>query len=417
MKKQIFLLLIVLFSINSFSQILFEKGYYINNEGNKIEGLIKNIDWQNNPTNFEFKSSELAQSETIKIESAQEFGTYNFNKYTRHTINIDRSSEFLNNISQEKNPKFILETLFLKVLIEGNANLLQYTDKSLNRYFFSVNKSDLTQLVYKSYENEDRKVLKNNEYKQQLFNSLKCDNISTSTLLSVDYNKKDLVKIFKKYNTCSNSENITYEEPKVKRDIFNLTIRPGIAFTSIKIENTSSSLSNYNFSFNNKSLFKIGLEAELVLPFNKNKWSFITEPTYQNVYKAEDYIQSGRQRMSVTYKSFQIPIGIRHYFYLNNNSKLFLNGIINFDIVSNDSKFILEEGRYLFPQPYSFDNPILLEESKISNTTSFGIGLGYQYKNKYSTEIRFIPSKNILATNHWDTKHNSIIISLGYTIF
>ncbi|WP_445721743.1 tRNA modification GTPase [Flavobacterium sp.] len=416
MKKQIFLLLIVLFSINSFSQILFEKGYYINNEGNKIEGLIKNIDWQNNPTNFEFKSSELAQSETIKIESAQEFGTYNFNKYIRYSINIDRSSEFMNNISQEKNPKFILETLFLKVLIEGNANLLQYTDKSLNRYFFSVNKSDLTQLVYKSYENEDRKVLKNNEYRQQLFNSLKCDNISTSTLLSVDYNKKDLVKIFKKYNTCSNSENITYEEPKVKRDIFNLNLRPGINYSSLELDNVY--VDRYDLKYTNQVDIRFGIEAEFILPFNKNKWSVIVEPTYHN-YKNEGFILNGAQRVTVNYKALELPIGIRYYMFLNDKSKIFVNG--SFFINNSGKSNILFEQGSVNGSNYNFENPRTLQEIPIKTSINYGFGVGYKFKNKYSIEYRFHTRRRILeipsTSNPWDTKYNISSFIIGYTLF
>ena len=80
MKKHFSLFLIFFKCMTFYSQINYEKGYYINNEGNKIEGLIKNIDWQNNPTYFEFKTSELAEGQTIKIESAKEFGVYKFRR-------------------------------------------------------------------------------------------------------------------------------------------------------------------------------------------------------------------------------------------------------------------------------------------------------------------------------------------------
>ena len=53
MKKQILLLLTTILSLNSYSQINFDKGYFINDSNQKVDCLIKNIDWKNNPTEIE----------------------------------------------------------------------------------------------------------------------------------------------------------------------------------------------------------------------------------------------------------------------------------------------------------------------------------------------------------------------------
>ena len=68
-------------SFNSYSQISFEKGYYIDNDNKKINCLIKNIDWMNNPTEFEYKLPENDNSKRITIRSVKEFGVYNSSKY------------------------------------------------------------------------------------------------------------------------------------------------------------------------------------------------------------------------------------------------------------------------------------------------------------------------------------------------
>ena len=77
MKKQLLFLLTIILSFNCYSQISFEKGYYINNSYQKTNCLIKNIDWKNNPT--------------------------------------DRSSEIMDDLNNDKNPTFKEEKLFLKV--------------------------------------------------------------------------------------------------------------------------------------------------------------------------------------------------------------------------------------------------------------------------------------------------------------
>ena len=59
MKKQLLILLIFISTFNSYAQTSFEKGYFINNEGQKTDCLIKNIDWKDNPTEIKFKYTEI----------------------------------------------------------------------------------------------------------------------------------------------------------------------------------------------------------------------------------------------------------------------------------------------------------------------------------------------------------------------
>ena len=45
-------------SFIGFTQIRFEKGYFITNYGKRIDCFIKDIDWKNNPTKFDYKLNE-----------------------------------------------------------------------------------------------------------------------------------------------------------------------------------------------------------------------------------------------------------------------------------------------------------------------------------------------------------------------
>ncbi len=58
MNKNVFVVIaIIILSVNGYSQISYEEGYYVDNSSQKINCLIKNIDWKNNPTKFEYKMS------------------------------------------------------------------------------------------------------------------------------------------------------------------------------------------------------------------------------------------------------------------------------------------------------------------------------------------------------------------------
>ena len=105
------------------------------NNNQKINCLIKNIDWGNNPTEFTYKLSENSELNKKTIKSVKEFGIHNSSKYVRSSVKIDRSSNKVDELDNERIPTFQEEELFLKVLVEGKSTLYSYADASLSRYF------------------------------------------------------------------------------------------------------------------------------------------------------------------------------------------------------------------------------------------------------------------------------------------
>ncbi len=216
MKRLSLLILITIICSNIYSQISFEQGYYINNSGQKINCQIKNIAWKNNPTIFEHRLSTDNESKKATIESVKEFAIDSISKYIRATVNIDRSSENVAILSTIRSPIFKEETLFLKVLVEGDATLYQYKDKDITRYFYKKDSSKIEQLIYKSYKTKDDKIIKNNSFRNQLWNNLKCSTIKSDIVEHLDYKKSDLINYFVKYNEDKNGTYISYEENQHK---------------------------------------------------------------------------------------------------------------------------------------------------------------------------------------------------------
>ena len=117
MKKQFITTLILLYSLTTLAQIKFEKGYFISNDGTKTECLIKNIDWENNPSRITFKLNENSIPKEITINEIEEFGIDDISKYERHTVSIDVSSQNLISLEKKVSPTFEEMQLLLKVLI------------------------------------------------------------------------------------------------------------------------------------------------------------------------------------------------------------------------------------------------------------------------------------------------------------
>jgi len=396
MKNYLLLILIPILSSNIYSQISFEQGYFIDNSGQKINCQIKNIDWNSNPTEFEYRLSIDNESKTATIKSVQEFGIDNISKYIRSTLDIDRSVENINTLSYDRKPIFKEETLFLKVLVEGKASLYQYKDGRLTRYFYNKESSSIEQLVYKSYKTDNNKIGKNNRFKNQLWNDLKCSHFKINMANSLKYKKADLIDYFAKYNECNNSTYINYQE-KQKKDLFNLSFRPGVNISTLSIQNSLSN--SRNTDFGNELAFRFGIEAEFIMPFNKNKWAIIVEPTYQ-YFKSEKELTN--QNVKAEYTSTELPIGVRHYFFLNENSKFFINGSFIIDLNSNNSKIIFESGTDL----------------KIKTRNNLAFGLGYKHNDRYSLELRYQTSREILNDFvFWFSDYQTFSVIFGYSIF
>lgn len=412
-RKKLLWVLTIFLSFNCYSQISFEKGYFIDNTNQRVNCLIKNVDWKNNPTEFKYKLSENSEVIKATIKTIKEFGINNISKYIRSSVNIDRSSDNFNNLSNDKNPIFQNKTLFLKVLVEGKANLYQYVNNRLRRYFFNKDNSNIEQLIFKRYKITEKNNGENNRFRQQLWINLKCPNFKISKIKNLEYTKSDLIPFFIKYSECQNNESISFE-PKQKLDLFNLTIRPRLNNSSFKI--LSSPFNLRSTDFGNKVGLGIGVEAEFIIPFNKNKLAIAVEPTYQSFKSKKTTsvttVSGGILNSNINYNSIEIPLSLRHYFFIKKNSKIFINASYIFDFGSNSSiEFTRKDGSLL--------NSIDIEKK---NNTAFGIG--YKQNDRYSLELRYITKKDIIglttfnaAGTTWNSEYETLSIIFGFSLF
>ena len=366
--------------------------------------MIYDIDWKNNPTEFNYKLDENAEVKTETIQNAIEFEIDAGSKYVRATVEIDKSSDDVKTIGKERNPAFKTETLFLKSIIEGKASLYYYRADNLKRYFYSKDNSPITQFVYKRYRNEANEIAKNSYFKQQIITEFSCNTINQSEIELLNYNLEDLERLFTKYNQCQNITAINYNT-KPKRDLFNLAIRPRVDFNSLSISSNNSSLKGVNFG--NQTKFGVGLEAEYNIRYFNNRWSIIVETSYRSFKSEKKYDESavvdGSLTAKIDYSSIEVPIGIRHTFFVNESSKIFLNAQLIYNI---DFKPTLV---YYRADGSEFDN------LDVNSGRNYAFGAGYKFRNKYILEFRYQTSKNILDRYYlWTSEYNTMSIILGY---
>ncbi|MEM5566022.1 outer membrane beta-barrel protein [Psychroserpens sp. AS72] len=398
--------LILFFSLFATAQIQYEKGYFISNNGSRTECLIKNIDWKNTPTEFSYKINENSSTEAASIEQVSKFEIYNQCIYIRANVEIEVNTTTVNKLDYNDKLELKTQQVFLKILVEGKSNLYMYKDANSKSYYYKLEDNDIKILKYKEYINKNNQIAKNQEYKSELWNNLKCNSIDMNLIKNLHYTESDIKDFIVNYNTCMNDLTYTFINKK-RENVFNIAIRPGISFSEASIDTPGGNSSIINdLSFDKETSIRFGVELEYIFPFNNGKWSLILEPTYE-YYKTEKTYNSTPNSIivrpetaNVDYSYINFPLGIRHYSYLNTNSRIFINGSAVFNIPFNSK--------------IDFSNNVY----DIDNVLNLAFGLGYSYKNKFSFEARLSVERELLDKYVTTSgKYKSVSLIFGYTIF
>jgi hypothetical protein len=418
MKKLSCLLLLVSNCI--IAQINFEKGYFIDNNGEKKECLIKNEDWKSNPEMFYYKTDENAQPNEKTIQSVKEFGIDAFSKYERHEVLIDTSGSDIARLSITKEPEWSKKTLFLKLIVDGDAKLYLHVSRIGRRYFYSYKGSAIEQLIYKEYYNNNKKeyVYQNKNFQQQLWNNVKCTNIPKTRIAKVDYKTNSLIKYFYEVNSCDGNTLVTSAATTPKSSgSTNFKIKGGMNFSKLDLEYYNGQ-NTLPVDFEKKVGAKIGVEVEYVLGFNRNKWSIFYEPTYQSYASEAEKVFSPylTTKWSLDYKYIDHYFGFKHYMFLNDEAKISLSTGVVYKQPLGNKVLKVEEDKSPDPSdpyPDATDRDYSLD---IESRLGLMIGLGFSYK-KSDLEIRYSQPDILQQYFNVHTRFNTISIIYGHKIF
>lgn len=372
MNKLLFYLAIILFSVQAYSQINFEKAYFIDKNDVRTDCFIRNNDLYKSPKSFIYKlNEEDSNFITANIDNVKEFVINNKIKYVKCLVKIDMSTANLNKLSESSEPEWEEKTLFLRVLIEGGATLFEYKDEFVRRYFYKLNDAPIEQLIYKKFfvkNSSETNSAVNNDFQKQLWINMNCGNETTKKVMKLEYNTSNLSKYFEEYNNCRNY-NYTNYIGKATTGSINFKLKGGINLSTLENSDTKRAKTEY---FGDKLFPRFGAEFEYVTPFNRNKWSVYVELTYQiHNYKFVETVHSPSGSSFETVRESDVSdngvlpiVGFRHYMFLNDNSSIFL-GLGLFKTYSLG---------YNYKQKFNL-------EFQTSSTAKFSVVLGYTLFN------------------------------------
>lgn len=434
MNKPILTALFTLISFCVFAQISFDPGYFVNNEGKKIECLIRNHDRKANPARFEYQLAEGSPTSIATIDSVQEFEILNTaHKYQRCHVAMEHTSTDLKSLAEEKDVTFREEVLFLKVLVEGQGTLFSYYSGSgAEKYFFRVGDGKVEPLVSYSYLGEQNKLVENNSFRQQLWDHLRCPSSSREAFHRMLYKKNSLVEAVVAYNECQKATYINYSARKNK-GTFHIALKAGVNAAAMEVEQIVTYHLSYGYDsyhireqhtskFDQKLSPVIGVDLEYVFPSYKNKWSMFFQPAFQYYRNKSEMmvynnspspsfpgqLGGGKVEVTANYSHVTLPVGLRHYFFLDDGAKLFLNGALAWNVILNPSRVFTVERLSVYPE---------FKHKRIHTQPGLFVGAGYTLRNNLSVEAVYHIAKELQDNDDWKTRFvNPFSLVFGFPL-
>lgn len=397
MRSCIAFIILFFFTTITFGQIQYDKGYVITKENKRLDCLIKNLYWEENPVNFQYKLKKSDKPIEGNLTTIKEFGIDNNCRYVNGNVAADLSNKPTMGVRDKLTIVLTKQNLFLKVLLDGKATLYGYKKDKVERFFYSTNDSVIHFLTFKQIH-ERNTLIKNTDFRQQLWDRLRIPKTTYETLKTVAYTEHDLKEYFKSYNG-NFEEPITEIITPKKMKIFNLKLTPGVNLSSADLTVIERE-GQPELTFDSKPGIRLGVEAELALPFDKYRWGILVEPNF-NAYSSE--ADNGQEKASISYKSVEFPIGLRYYVYINDDSRFYVNGFYIASAALNLNSKI---------EYQSFTQNDRVREIEPASNMAFGAGLDYK---KFSIEARYHTKRDILSSYSFDfSDYNRFSIILGY---
>lgn len=390
MKTQVLFGALFLFTISINAQSLYEAGYFINNDGKKVDCLIKKRPWKDNPATFEWKKNISSKPKEETVDDIKEFSVGREFLFKRFIIKYDPKGDDLGRATKSVDPDLKVETVFLRVLLESKSSLYQYATKGVYRYFYTSKENEVYYpelLVYKVYYKPDttkkpgKKIIpqENLTYKQQLKNHLLC---RTNTPEKVDHTAKSFIRYFKEFNECKGNE-ITYIiKKKIHQKQFGIIA--GADLIRFPEALNPPNLPDVEVTYDDIYALKYGAYIETFIPFSGVDLSFFLEGNYQMIeFKPQD--TGTDNNFTIEREIINIALAPRFHLYLNKTFGLFVEGGVNVDLnLKTESESEIE----------------IFGNTK-NNTTSFFYGgglsagrikIGYrQYTDRDISKSNFMP--------------------------
>ncbi|MEM6863968.1 MAG: hypothetical protein AAF575_02255 [Bacteroidota bacterium] len=410
-------IILVFFTTNlAIAQFTFEKGYFIDRDGNKVDCLIENKRWLFFPKQVFYKLTQNSDKMSFTVENCEEFRIGNEGVYKRVKASFPITQSQLKKKETTPEPEMIELDVFVQTIVEGNASLFWYNDDNGVVYLYQKEEGPIQPLIYKKYVQEDQLIRQNNRYKAQLIKDFNCGN--APIVQKTKYQRKTLIAYFEHLNTCSgNNDYRIYERTANQKANFfvGLKIWAGLEQNQYQARARNP---DRTFNFDDAISSKFGVEVEAFFPyFGYKKISVFLSGQISQADNMFPFPESdiGSRAYNVDYSIFELQIGARYYFYVGKNGSFFVEAALAPDFFGN-STVSLDRTISLD----SFEERMETQEIGTSFNNRFGasFGLGYSYKRKIYLRAGLRTGQSVIDEGiFFEDTLNRMSLSLGYAFW
>ncbi|MEE1898899.1 hypothetical protein V1389_11155 [Flavobacterium rakeshii] len=403
MKFYVLLVAFFFATITSYAQE--NKGYYVTNGDVRINGYFKSDNFSN-PTDLEFKKDNSDTFEKLELQAIKEYGVDNQYRMIKKKVLVDKSkSSSVKYYSNFKDPDWEKETLFLNVVVDGDASLYSCVYNGENKFFYQVDSKQikLNQLVFKKYVFNNSDIKENNTYKQDLSNNIKCDD-SGINFGSLSYTENALKKVFVAYNKCKGSDYAVYENKGATKIEFYLSAYAGATLNMLATKTEGGSAND------NALGFTIGAEAAIVMQ-SSNLGGFLrldyTKSSELKTITPDAKTSRLEEESKLDVSCFSVLVGPRYYFNEGLNKKGFYldagfgMGFASGELVTTQ----YGTGEYYVGSTKTYD---------LAHNFYLSVGFGYALSDKMGVEVRYDTPREVVDYNS-NYKFSKLGMNFKYT--
>lgn len=273
------LLFLLCYTQLSYAQKNYSPGSIIKVDGQTIEGFIEVRSWNNLPSEVRFKKK---LNEKRQVYPASQIQSFQVNDYVFEgaEVQIEISPSSLGDLDINDTLHIDVRQILLQKIVAGNISLFYHRNKMGKENLYLKKEERFVLLRSKKYASlnkEGKKTIRENRtYIGQLSEYFSdCSSIQAS-LAQVIYTKQSLTQLIKSYYSCIGSV-ITYQKKKEKTPI-QIGVLGGMTNSNISFEsdnNENPYLTRKDFP--NSVDFAGGIFFDIILPFDKKRWSIYNE--------------------------------------------------------------------------------------------------------------------------------------------
>lgn len=385
--KKILLTLFLIVLTNSYAQVKYERGHYIDLNGNKIEGEVGEIFFELDQKEFSFKNKSNATA--ISLDNVSEI-MIGGNVYQKKVFSFDPNAKLdFKKLSKSANYDEESKTDFLERLVYGKYSLYRYVFEGVPTFFYTINDGELVTLEYKKYLDDDSKIHENKSYVSQLRNNLPNPRYTTKEEYhKILYNSTDLVFYFSQLN---GKNYVSEKKSAIKFNLF-----AGYAIHGFDLD------FRQNFGTQTYSHFTVMPEVELIVDnYAKNPLSLYANIKYHK-FEKEYIFNYERQDLyaQASYEALNFALGVKKYFLSTSKFSTYVKAGVGFNYVLNSA---------VEYTPIDLNKLAFVRLD--AQTAGFNTGVGFKFMKNYSVELDYDRS--------FDTRYyknnNSINFKVGHT--